>query len=142
MFVKTEDGNVRDVELSQVTKENYIVPEGEQGFYHVVMEVKQYDPKNGAKISTPRVQKFNPQTFKKLKDNFERQGYTMVILYDPTEYIKTKGETLAKQKANAEKERIDAAVKSALAAQEKTMQERIDAAVKAALAEKKTKKTE
>ena len=133
----TEDGGRKDVDLSQVTKDNYIVPETEQGFYHVVMEVKQFDPKTGAKISVPRL-----QTFKKLRDNFERQGYTMEILHDPTEYIKAKGETLAKQRANAAQDSIKAAVAAALAEQEKAFQARIDAAVKAALADKKTKKTE
>ena len=142
MFIMTEDGGRKDVDLSQVTKDNYIVPETEQGFYHVVMEVKQFDPKTGAKISVPRLQKFNAQTFKKLRDNFERQGYTMEILHDPTEYIKAKGETLAKQRANAAQDSIKAAVAAALAEQEKAFQARIDAAVKAALADKKTKKTE
>lgn len=142
MFIKTEDGGRKDVDLSQVTKENYIVSETEKGFYHVVMEVKQYDPKTGAKISVPRLQKFNAPTFKKLRDNFERQGYTMNILYDPTEYIKAKGETFAQQRANAAQDSIKAAVAAALAEQEKVFQARIDAAVKAALAEKKTKKSE
>lgn len=144
MFVRTEDGTMRDVELTAVNKDNYIVPDGERAFYHVIMENKQYDPKTGAKLSRPRLQKFKAATFKKLRPNFERQGYTLDILYDPTAYIAEVGDNAKKIKATAEQQRIDAAVKKALAEQEATMQERIDAAVKAALAErpKREKKTE
>lgn len=144
MFVRTDDGTMRDVELTAVNKDNYIVPDGERAFYHVIMENKQYDPKTGAKLSRPRLQKFKAATFKKLRPNFERQGYTLDILYDPTAYIAEVGDNAKKIKATAEQQRIDAAVKKALAEQEETMQQRIDAAVKAVLAErpKKEKKTE
>ena len=142
MFVKTEDGKQKDVDLLQVTKENYIVPDSEKTFFHVVMEIKKFDANTGARISRPRLQKFDSITFKRLRDNFERQGYTLEILYDPTDYIKEFGGKLQTANAAAQKQRIDAAVKAALAAHEADIQSRIDAAVKAALAEKKAKKTE
>lgn len=140
MFVRTDDGKMKDVELDKVTKDNYIVPEGEKMCFHVIMEIKQYHPKTGAKISRPRLQKFKAETFKKLRPNFERQGYDINVLYDPTEYIKEVGENARQIKEKAEKNRIETAVKSALAEQEANFQKRIDEAVAAALANKQTKK--
>ena len=140
MFVRTDDGKMKDVELDKVTKDNYIVPEGEKMCFHVIMEIKQYHPKTGDKISRPRLQKFKAETFKKLRPNFERQGYDINVLYDPTEYIKEVGENARQIKEKAEKNRIETAVKSALAEQEANFQKRIDEAVAAALANKQTKK--
>lgn len=140
MFVKTDDGKMKDVEIDKVTKDNYIVPEGEKMCFHVIMEIKQYHPKTGDKISRPRLQKFKAETFKKLRPNFERQGYDINVLYDPTEYIKEVGENARQIKEKAEKNRIETAVKSALAEQEANFQKRIDEAVAAALANKQTKK--
>lgn len=140
MFVRTDDGKVKDVELDKVTKDNYIVPEGEKMCFHVIMETKQYHPKTGEKISRPRLQKFKAGTFKQLRPNFERQGYDINVLYDPTDYIKEVGENAKKVKEKAAQDRIDTAVKSALAAQEANIKQRIDEAVAAALAKNQTKK--
>lgn len=137
MFVRTEDGTLKDVEIGSITKDNYIVPEGERDCYHVIMENKQFNPKTGDKISRPRLQKFKAVTFKKLRSNFERQGYTLEIVYDPTAYIAEVGDNARKIRANAEQQRINEAVRIALAEQEKTIQARIDKAVAQALAESK-----
>lgn len=134
MFVRTDDGKMKDVELDKVTKDNYIVPEGEKMCFHVIMEIKQYHPKTGDKISRPRLQKFKAGTFKQLRPNFERQGYDINVLYDPTEYIKEVGEKAEQAKEKAAQMRIETAVKSALAKQEADFQKRIDEAVAAALA--------
>lgn len=142
MYVRTDDGKMKDVEIEKVTKDNYIVPEGEKMCFHVIMEIKQYHPKTGEKISRPRLQKFKAGAFKQLRPNFERQGYEIIVLYDPTEYIKEVGENAKKAKEKAAQDRINTAVKSALAAQEADIQQRIDEAVTNALAKAKTKKTE
>lgn len=145
MFVRTDDGKMKDVEIEKVTKDNYIVPEGEKMCFHVIMEIKQYHPKTGEKISRPRLQKFNVPTFKKLRSNFERQGFEIVVIYDPTEYIKTFGEKIktandaARQKAISDA--VNKAVAEANAKKDAEIQAAVDAAVKKALSEMATKKT-
>ncbi len=144
MFVRTESGAAKDVDIASVTKENYIVPESEKSLYHVVMENKKYDEKTGVKISRPRLQKFNVPTFKKLRSNFERQGFEIVVIYDPTEYIKTFGEKIktandaARQKAISDA--VNKAVAEANAKKDAEIQAAVDAAVKKALPEMATKK--
>ncbi len=57
----TKDG--RDTPIEKLTAENYIVPKGEEKSYHAVIEVVQFDPKTGKRISKPRVQKFGKKMF-------------------------------------------------------------------------------
>ena len=49
--------------IEKLTPENYIVPKGEERFYHVVIEVEQFDQKTGKRLSRPRVQKFGKKMF-------------------------------------------------------------------------------
>ena len=62
MKVKFNEG-IKDVPITDVTAKNYIVPDKEQGDYHVVLEVRQFDPKTGKRLSKPRIQKFDPKTW-------------------------------------------------------------------------------
>ena len=55
MFVKLENGKLKDVDVTQVTAENYIVPEDEQALYHCIVEVRKFDPNTGRRLSVPRV---------------------------------------------------------------------------------------
>lgn len=106
----TKDG--RDTRIENLTPENYIVPAGEENVYHCVIEVVQYDPRTGRKLSLPRVQKFGKKMFDAVVlDSLRKQGYTVTILHDPTEWIAKARE----RAANAEQERIDAAVAAAVA---------------------------
>ena len=57
----TKDG--RDTPIEKLTPDNYVVPKGEEKDYHAIIEVVQYDPKTGRKISRPRVQKFGRKAF-------------------------------------------------------------------------------
>ena len=128
----TKDG--RDTRIEDLTAENYIVPKGEERFYHCIIEVVQYDPKTGKRLSKPRVQKFGKKTFESIVEaSLKKQGYSLTILHDPNEWIK-------KHKAEAE-----AAAKAQAEAKAKAEQEKFDAAVAAAvakaLAEEKKKKT-
>lgn len=117
----TKDG--RDLPIEKLTPENYIVPKGEEKDYHAVIEVEQYDPKTGRKLSKPRVQKFGRKTFERsVWSSLKKQGYAITILHDPTAWI-------AEQKAKAEQRRKETA-----AAKAKAEQERFDAAVAAAVA--------
>ena len=117
----TKDG--RDTPIEKLTKDNYIVPQGEENSYHCVIEVVQYNPKTGEKISKPRVQKFGRKMFEQIIQNaLRKQGYAITILHDPNVWM-------AEQKAMAE-----AKAKEAAAAKAKAEQEKFDAAVAAAVA--------
>ena len=117
----TRDG--RDTPIDRLTAENYIVPKGEERAYHCVIEVVQFDPKTGRRISKPRVQKFGRKIFERsVQSSLQKQGYTITILHDPNEWIK------------ANKEKAEANAKAAAEAKKKAEQERFDAAVAAAVA--------
>lgn len=117
----TKEG--RDLPIEKLTPENYIVPKGEERFYHVVIEVRQFDPKTGKRISRPRVQKFGKKMFEAhVQASLRKQGYDVVVLHNPNEWLKenqAKAAQAAKEqaeaKAKAEKEKFDAAVAAAVA---------------------------
>lgn len=117
----TKDG--RDTPIEKLTPENYIVPKGEEMHYHAVIEVRQFDPKTGKRISRPRVQKFGKKIYEShVGESLRKQGYTVAILHDPNVWMaeqKAKAEQmereLAEQKAKAEQEKFDAAVAAAVA---------------------------
>ena len=117
----TKDG--RDTPIEKLTPDNYIVPKGEERSYHCVIEVIQYDPKTGKKLSKPRVQKFGKKMFENIVlDTLRKQGYTITILHDPNDWIKEhqakaaeKAKAEAEAKAKAEQEKFDAAVAAAVA---------------------------
>lgn len=117
----TKDG--RDTPIEKLTAENYIVPKGEEKDYHAVIEVVQFDPKTGKRLSKPRVQKFGKKIFEAhVADSLRKQGYTVTILHDPNVWLKeqaAKREQAAKEaaaaKAKADQERFDAAVAAAVA---------------------------
>lgn len=129
----TKDG--RDTPIEKLTPDNYIVPKGEEKSYHCVIEVVQYDPKTGKKLSKARVQKFGKKMFENIVlDTLRKQGYTITILHDPNDWIKEhqakaaeKAKAEAEAKAKAEQEKFDAAV-------DKAVSERVEAAVEAAVA--------
>lgn len=117
----TKDG--RDTPIEKLIPDNYIVPKGEEKDYHAVIEVVQFDPKTGKRISRPRVQKFGKKIFEAhVSDSLRKQGYTVTILHDPNVWLKeqaAKREQAAKEaaaaKAKADQEKFDAAVATAVA---------------------------
>lgn len=126
-----------DRPIEKLTPENYIVPKGEEMDYHAVIEVRQFDPKTGNRISKPRVQKFGKKIFEAhVGDSLRKQGYTVTILHDPNVWFKEqfeKAEQQAKEqaeaKAKAEQEKFDAAVAAAVAkalAEQKAQQEQAE----------------
>lgn len=133
----TKEG--RDLPIEKLTPENYIVPKGEERFYHVVIEVEQFDQKTGKRLSRPRVQKFGKKMFEAhIQASLLKQGYKVTVLHNPNEWLKdcqAKAAQAAKEqaeaKAKAEQERFDAAVAAAVA---KALAER-EAAEKAANAD-------
>ncbi len=117
----TKDG--RDTPIEKLTPDNYIVPKGEEKDYHAVIEVRQFDPKTGIRLSKPRVQKFGKKIFEAhVGDSLRKQGYTVTILHDPNVWMKEQAEKAEKAKAEAEQ------------AKAKAEQEKFDAAVAAAVA--------
>lgn len=117
----TKDG--RDTPIERLTPDNYIVPKGEERYYHAVIEVKQFDQKTGKRISKPRVQKFGKKGFEShIADSLRKQGYDILILHDPNAWIKDqqakaaeRAKADAEAKAKAEQEKFDAAVAAAVA---------------------------
>jgi len=117
MHVKTAtEGKTKDVAITDVTPENYIVPSNEQHLYHCIIEVRKFDSETGKRLSVPRIQKFGKKSFENgILDALKKQGYTITVLHDPNEYMKAKAE--ADEKAKAEKAK--AAEEKAKAAEEK-----------------------
>lgn len=109
------NGGIKDVPITDVTADNYIVPDKEQGDYHIVLEVKQFDPKTGKRLSKPRVQKFDPKTWNTVGRVLRQQGYDITILHDPTEWNKTHAaerEAMAKKAEEQRKAAERAAMKA------------------------------
>lgn len=131
MNVKLKDGNIKDVEILDVTAENYIVPENEKHLFHVKIEQKAFNQNTGKRLSKPRVQKFGVKMYNRILDDLQRQGFSIEILYNPTEYLKQAEETktkIQKQLSKAEEQkRIDDAVEKALKKQEEEFEKRFAA---------------
>lgn len=129
MLVKFENGE-KDVNILDVTAENYLVPENEKHLYHCKIEVKKFNAETGRRISRPRIQKFGKKMFEtNIQHNLARQGYTIDVLYNPNAYLK-----------EMEEQKKQSALRTKQAA-EKAMQARIDAAVEAALAKERSKRS-
>ena len=119
MRVKTAtEGKTKDVAITDVTPENYIVPSNEQHLYHCVIEIRKFDSETGKRLSVPRIQKFGKKSFENgILDALKKQGYTITVLHDPNEYVKAQAEekaarTAAQQKAAEEKAAADAKAKA------------------------------
>ena len=97
MRVKTAtEGKTKDVAITDVTPENYIVPSNEQHLYHCVIEVRKFDSETGKRLSVPRIQKFGKKSFENgILDALKKQGYTITVLHDPNEYVKAQAEEKA-----------------------------------------------
>ena len=105
MRVKVNDGKTKDVAITDVTPENYIVPSNEQHLYHCVIEVRKFDSETGKRLSVPRIQKFGKKSFENgIWDALKKQGYTITVLHDPNEYVKAQAEEKAAADAKAKAE--------------------------------------
>lgn len=142
MLVKTEQGKTKDVSILvpnsneyAVTAENYIVPKGEEGQYHVIIEIPQFSNTDGSRLSRPRIQMFGPKWFdsNEGRANLERQGYKLIILHDPREWVSKNAEELKSQKLEKAKEAAEAKAK---ADQEKADKEKADRDAEIAIAVK------
>lgn len=108
-----------------ITPENYVVPKGEERFYHVKMEVKTFDQHTGERLSHPFIQKFTRVDFEGgMMSILRQQGYDMIILHNPKEWAAKQAAESSKAKAQkeaeakaAEEERFKAAVAAEVAKQ-------------------------
>ncbi len=98
MRVKFGKGT-KDVPETEVTAENYIVPKGEEGSFHVKQEIPFFDQRTGARRSRPRIQKYGAKEFASIRRNLQQQGYVLEVLHDPTEWLKIKAEEKAEKEA-------------------------------------------
>ena len=129
----TKDVTLLDAQTGayNVTAENYIVPVGEEDTYHCIIEQKQFNQRNGKRVSRPRIQKFDAKMYPSVARNLRQQGWDIVVIYDPTEYL---NEREAKRQAQQEmtfQQRKEAEQKRK-AAERKAMKDEIIAELKAA----------
>lgn len=106
MRVKFGKGT-KDVPVRDVTAENYIVPKGEEGSYHVKQEVKTFNARTGERLSKPRVQKYGAKEFKQIERILRQQGYEIEVLYDPTEWLNQQAEAKAELEALTARQQHD-----------------------------------
>lgn len=96
--MRTKDG--RDLPVLEITAANYIVPQGEEMTVHAKIEVRQFDPKTGNRISTPRIQKFGMKEWQSvMQSSLRKQGYTVEILHDPFKFAQEHAAQVAAAKA-------------------------------------------
>jgi hypothetical protein len=107
--MRVKYGNTtRDVSILEVTKENYIVPKGEEGTYHCRIEQTQFNPRNGKRVSRPRIQKFDAKMYPSILRNLKLQGWDVEVLHDPTEFLKEQEEKRQAMQELTYKERKEA----------------------------------
>lgn len=127
----------KDLPILEITPENYLVPRGEERFYHVKMEIKSFDQHTGKRLSHPFIQKFTRVDFEGgMMSLLRQQGYDMVILHDPKAWMEQNAAELSKSKAQKEAE-----AKAEAEAEKEALKEQIRKELLAEMkAEKKDKK--
>lgn len=123
--------------LDNVTADNYKVPQGEEGIFHVVLEVKEFDRKTGERTSVPRVQKFGVNAFETAFPNLKRLGYDVRVVYDPTDWLAQQAEEAEEREQHGAQyaaEAQQAAIEAALEKQRKEFEEKQQAAIEEAVA--------
>ena len=131
MQVRTKDGQIKDVNILDVTPENFIVPKGEEDCYHCRIEVKKFNQDTGERISKPRMQVFGKKFFESFGlHNLRKQGFTVDVMHDPNKWLQ---ENEAKLEAEKQK-KAEAGAKAkaeAAEAEKKAMKAEILAELKA-----------
>lgn len=133
MQVRTEEGQIKDVNILDVTPENFIVPKGEEDCYHCRIEVKTFNQDTGERISKPRMQVFGKKFFESFGlHNLRKQGFTVDVMHDPNKWLQ---ENEAKLEAEKQK-KAEAGAKAkaeAAEAEKKAMKEAMKAEILAEL---------
>jgi hypothetical protein len=117
------NGGIKDVLLTEVTAENYIVPQREERFWHVLQEKREFDQNTGQRKSRPVLQKYDTKAYPTVRKYLMDAGYTITVLHDPTQWMKQQeqlrkdaAEKTAKMKA-AEQAKAAAKEREALKAE-------------------------
>lgn len=133
MQMRTEEGKTKDVNILDVTPENFIVPKGEEDCYHCRIEVKKFNQDTGERISKPRMQVFGKKFFESFGlHNLRKQGFTVDVMHDPNKWLQ---ENEAKLEAEKQK-KAEAGAKAkaeAAEAEKKAMKEAMKAEILAEL---------
>lgn len=125
------NGGIKDVAISEVTAENYIVPQREEKFYHVKQEKVVFDSNTGKRLSRAVIQKYDKKAYVTTVKYLQDAGYTIVVLHDPVAWEKAnaaarlnaqrvaaeKRAAAEKQKADAEKEAMKAELRKEMKAE-------------------------
>ena len=133
MQVRTEEGQIKDVNILDVTPENFIVPKGEEDCYHCRIEVKKFNQDTGERFSKPRMQVFGKKFFESFGlHNLRKQGFTVDVMHDPNKWLQ---ENEAKLEAEKQKkaEAGEKAKAEAAEAEKKAMKEAMKAEILAEL---------
>lgn len=133
MQVRTKDGQIKDVNILDVTPENFIVPKGEEDCYHCRIEVKKFNQDTGERISKPRMQVFGKKFFESFGlHNLRKQGFTVDVMHDPNKWLQENEAKLEAEKQKKAEE--EAKVKAEAAeAEKKAMKEAMKAEILAEL---------
>lgn len=109
------NGGIKDVPLSEVTPANYICPQREERFWHVIQEKKEFDSNTGKRLSRPVLQKYDNKCYAQTKKYLTDAGYTLTVVHDPIEWMRQQNEARANaQRIAAErKAQADKAAKAA-----------------------------
>lgn len=133
MQMRTKEGQIKDVNILDVTPENFIVPKGEEDCYHCRIEVKKFNQDTGERISKPRMQVFGKKFFESFGlHNLRKQGFTVDVMHDPNKWLQ---ENEAKLEAEKQK-KAEAGAKAkaeAAEAEKKAMKEAMKAEILAEL---------
>lgn len=131
--MRTEEGQIKDVNILDVTPENFIVPKGEEDCYHCRIEVKKFNQDTGERISKPHMQVFGKKFFESFGlHNLRKQGFTVDVMHDPNKWLQ---ENEAKLEAEKQK-KAEAGAKAkaeAAEAEKKAMKEAMKAEILAEL---------
>ena len=131
--MRTEEGQIKDVNILDVTPENFIVPKGEEDCYHCRIEVKKFNQDTGERFSKPRMQVFGKKFFESFGlHNLRKQGFTVDVMHDPNKWLQ---ENEAKLEAEKQKkaEAGEKAKAEAAEAEKKAMKEAMKAEILAEL---------
>ena len=106
------NGGIKDVPLSEVTAANYIVPQREERFWHVLQEKVEFNRNTGKRMSRPVLQKYDTKSYPATLKYLREAGYTITVLHDPIMWQQRNAQAAAaKSQALADAKRKAAAVK-------------------------------
>lgn len=131
--MRTKEGEIKDVNILDVTPENFIVPKGEEDCYHCRIEVKKFNEDTGERLSKPRIQVFGKKFFESFGlHNLRKQGYFVDVLHDPNKWEQENKERIEEEKRQRAESEAKAKAEAA-EAEKQAMKEAMKAEILAEL---------